>query len=268
MTIDFQQPNSVVDWTVLSKRAARIMGYGADENEWTPFERSEIEEVVNEGLRMYYSPPVLDGFGQHNWNFMQPVIELETAQGQRWYELPGEFATIDNAQLVTYTEDNDYYTPIRIVPESHMRQMEYQTDYQSFPQVAAIRPKISDGGSGTAFEIGFHPTPDGTYRLALRITVAPRKINSEHPYPLGGPAHGQGFVAAVEAAAEMYEHERRGDYYNKFVDQLRSDIEMDARRHSGHLGYNGDLPQVPSKHRRSEYLYFRTVTYNGQIYNG
>jgi hypothetical protein len=141
------------------------------------------------------------------------------------------------------------------------------SDYNSYPRFAAVRPKGGDGVSDQRFELGLHPTPDSEYRLAFQYHAAPYMLSEERPIPLGGPGHAQGILKSCLAAAEEHEYDQQGPRYEAFMRQLAADIDMDARKAPKTVGKNNNIPWLGHRHRRSEYLYHRSVTYGGSEYN-
>jgi hypothetical protein len=262
-----------VDFSKIRRRVAHILSLPIDDsNPWTLEQEQTVLEIIQEGLRLFYSPPEVDAFGQHSWTFFYQQAEMSTIADVQTYTLPPSFDHFDNDAEFTYTNDDEYYLPIKIVNDSKIRKLDYQIDYTSFPRYAATRPVKVDGSSVQRWEIVFHPTPNSEYRLAYEFYAVPYMISLDNPIPLGGGTHGQCILKACEAAAEEYEYDKRGDKYQHFLEQLKTDIKRDARRQGAVQGYNGNHSIVPYRsragHRRAQNIYSRNVTYNGLLYNG
>jgi hypothetical protein len=258
-----------LDFHDLKKRASRVLGYPPDEEKWQSHQHENVNEVINDGLRQYYHPPPIDAFGQHSWTFLNPTNEMTTSDNVRWYVLPADFGYMNKEGSIAYLDTNSTYAPIQLVSESYLRKLEYQDTYTSYPIFAAVRPKFSDGVTGQRFEVGFHPTPNGEYRLGYQYFAAQNGLDCDNKFPLGGPIHAQGILKSILAAAEEFKNDQRGRYYEAFIEQLKADIAMDARRGPATLGYNsnGGSRRI-NRVRDSTKVFSRSVTYNGASYTG
>jgi hypothetical protein len=240
MSTDAIQADLGVNYQTLKTRVGRVLGVPADEAKWTESQLTAVRSCISDGLRQYYNPPQVDNFAPHEWSFLTPTCNLTTAANQRWYALPDDFESLRGAGMITYSDQNEKYSPIQITNESHMRQLEHVTSGStSFPRYAAVRAVNDAGVTPQQWELGFDPTPDAAYALQYSYHASPQMLTDDRPYPLGGKAHGQGLLLSCLAAAERYEFDSRGEYWQAFMEQLKSDIAADLRRGPTTLGYGG-----------------------------
>ena len=229
-----------VDYAVLKRRVGRILGFPDEESAWYAHQLKAANQVISDGLRQYYQPPQVDDFGPHTWSFMYPTKNMSTVADQRWYELPDGFDHLNAAAGMTTSGDNKTYTPIRVTSPSHLAGMEAASAaITGFPRFAAARIIKDRGTSPTKWELGLHPTPDDDYAVQYECYIQPYMLTDERTYPLGGSSHAQGILLSCLAAAESYEYERQGEWYQAFLQQLKADIQLDARRGPSTLGYGG-----------------------------
>lgn len=260
-----------VDYTTLKYRIGRELGLPEDEGRWFDGQRRDVDEVIREGFRLFYTPPQVDQFPPHEWSFKKPTRTIRTVQGQRWYDLPADFSLLDAAASVACTDASNGYLPLAIVSSSLLA--EYATAEvasEGIPLRVATRQKNSDGSSPQQWEIGFDPTPDGEYEFAYIYNATPYMVSTERPYPLGGAEHGQCILLACLAAAELFEFGQRGDAHQAFLEKLKSDIAHDARRAPATLGYGGVSRRGGWRERfgfpRQSGWSNNSVTYRGQSY--
>lgn len=66
-----------INYAILTRGIANVLGYGRGPQEWTKVQELHIEEVLHNGLRQFYYPPVLPGRRKaHEWTFLKPVTTL------------------------------------------------------------------------------------------------------------------------------------------------------------------------------------------------
>lgn len=260
----------------LRRRVGEYMGYRTSPEGWSQEQIERVDHVIDEGCRQYYYPPVLpppyaEGAKDvHEWSFMRPVYELETQANQRVYPLPTDWEhPIGN--LTFNDTDNDYYAPIQFTNQARLRSLEYQTDFVSYPQFAAVRPVVTQGMAPQTLELILHPVPDKAYQLSVEYQAHARKLTDDNPWPLGGQIHGAGILASCMAAAELYVAKKQGPLYKQFLSTLAGNIARDYERGAAILGYNSDgWDYKKSRGLLREYgaLYYNDITYDGGTYSG
>lgn len=257
-----------VDYDQLRLRISRILALPPEFARWSEDQKREVDMLVKETCQMVAYPPVVDEFKDHQWSWLKPIGELETEDGIQWYLLPEDFDHFDDNAALSFTTDEQHHNFIPIVSESFIRKKDYQVDYESYPEFAAVRiAGNSDGTTEQRWEIGFFPVPNSTYRLKFQYTAVPFVCNERKPYPLGSKHHSLLYILAAEAVAERFENDTWGERYQAFQMQLQSDILRDARRDAHFLGYNGNDPMFPSRNR-SAYRRARQIFYNDVNYGG
>lgn len=269
-TVNFQtdeQAAPACDYFLLARHVAHILALPPDPERWTTDQTQEAEDMINEGLRMVYTPPIVDHWGHHSWSFTNPIGRLTTTSGQQWYALPIDFDHMAADGCFTYVSTSNSYGPIELTSESRLRKLSSATDTQSYPHLAALRYRFSDGATIQRAEVGFYHVPDSTYELEFPYHAVPYAISRTRPYPIGAQSHGLLFVMAVEAAAEMYENDGPGHRYQRFMEQLKTEIQKDAKMGARRLGYNRNTNLWKGPGRRSELNYQQNVTYNSTSYD-
>ena len=235
-----------------------------------------IQEIIDEGVRQYIYPPVLPpqyAIGVqhvHEWSFMRPVWVLQTEADQRRYLLPADFERPIGDLSYTST-DNDFYAPIKFTSASRLFKLEYQTNFTTFPQYAAIEPREPTGNSPQLQQLVLHPTPDASYQLTLQYQAIARRVTEQNPYPPGGQVHGPGFLASCLAIAELRKNGADGPMYQKFMERLAGNIVRDTERGAALLGYNGNGGMTqPGRGslRDAGGLYYNEVLYGNTAYSG
>lgn len=250
---------------------ATFAGWPPDSTTWGQARTDQFEQILEAGLRNFYWPPALSSDEQpHVWSFLRPNDTIVTVSGQRFYTLPLSFDHIIGDLTYGHGE-NDYYSPISVTSDQRLRAMETQTNFTSFPQWAAVRPKHSDSAAPQFQEIGFHPTPDAAYELNYRYHAIPVPIGPDNPYPLGGAVHGQTIIEAIlHQAALTLDDDSQDAHAVALQRALRTSVTMDQQRGAELIGYNGDGSDMTARSRRlaREGLFNSEMTYNGVTYGG
>lgn len=268
--------NLQVDYHYLRRQVGKLLRYGYNHAEWDDEQNEAVDEIIDEGLRSYYYPPPLPppyavaASEAHEWSFMRPIWQFTTEAAQRRYPLPSDWER--PIGRLTYPDtDNDFYAPIKFTSSSRLRSLEYQTNFTSYPQFAAIEPGESQGDAPQELVLVLHPTPDSAYRLQCQYQAQARRIDEDHPFPLGGQIHSQGILASVLAVAEFRSTGNQGPQYQRFLERLASNIVRDQQRGARVLGYNHNgYSTVKSRGRLRDFdgLYYNDPTYEGQSYPG
>jgi hypothetical protein len=265
-----------IDFYAIQRQVGRFLGIGYSQEEWDDEQATEVQDIIDEGMRQAYYPPPLtqpysyDAGSVHSWSFMQPTFEFSTVSGERRYLLPEGFEQpVGN---VAYTDTNNAYSPIQFAPASRLRSLEASTDYQAPPAYGAIEPGNDDGSAPQGLILVLHPTPDAAYSMAMQYQAHGRRLTAEAPYPLGGQAFGPVVVASCLAAAELRVLRQAGPQAANFLQHLAGAIARDRQRGPALLGYNGDHSlNICGRGtvRRLGGLYSAVdATYNGVAYTG
>jgi len=251
----------------------RIVGeylrYGRDSSNWSTDETSQVDEIIQSGVRQYYFPPAIQnrtsntGVYYHKWGFLAPTTAtIVTVSATLKYDLPDNFGGIEGP--LTFAQD-EAWVPIPIVDEVQIRILE-QRNSSGVPQFAAIRPKGVAGSTGQRWEITIWPSPDGVYNLSYRYNVLDSTISASVPYPLGGMSHAEGILQSIMAVAEHRVEEERGIQWQRFMELVTANIHRDMKNNTPeYYGYNRDGSDL-SRHANIERNL--PVTYKGVKYTG
>jgi hypothetical protein len=69
----------------LTAEVGAFLGYGRTSGNWTSDQTTEIDKIVQSGLRQFYFPPMLQGQSNtHEWQFLKPTTSLVA-----WPEVTG-----------------------------------------------------------------------------------------------------------------------------------------------------------------------------------
>ena len=65
-------------YTDFAAAIGRYLSYGSEAANWTPEQVTEIDGIIQSGLRHVYYPPPINGIGPINWTFLKPLGQLVT----------------------------------------------------------------------------------------------------------------------------------------------------------------------------------------------
>jgi hypothetical protein len=238
------QPGLAVGYPELVIAIAEQLGWSVASADWTAAEAATIERILKSGVRQYLNPPAIELDGQkyvHTWSFLAPKsLSLSVIANDSEYDLPDDFGGMSGRSL-TFS-GTTLYAPVHIFDEEQVRaQASMLSSLTGRPQIAGIRPKPFVRTTGQQWEIVFYPKPDASYTLVGRYLVLQDAISLANPYPPGGAAHAEGYIASVKAAAEVLEDKEYGPMFRRFMQVLESNVEHDLRNNvPDFLGYNGD----------------------------
>lgn len=265
-----------VDYHNIRRMVGQYLDFGYNHAEWDDELDQAVQEVIDEGIRLFYSPPALQPpYAQtlgiaHEWTFMRPTWHFETSDGERRLPLPPNFDR-PIGKISFRDTDNNYYGPISFASPTRLQMLENRTDYTAPPEIAAIEPRECDGDAPQEFDLVLHPTPDSNYKLQLQYQAYPRRLSEEHPYPLGGQQFSAIAMAACLAAAEMRKKGQQGPMYQVFTQRLTAGILKDYERGAQVLGYNGNAGSEVhgrASARMGGMIFYGDVTFDGATYDG
>ncbi len=141
------------------------------------------------------------------------------------YELPEDFGGLDGP--LTFSSSS-YLNTIEITGESTIRNARQRLESSGVPQLAAIRPVLHDGRFTQRYELMLWPGPSGTYTLNYKQIVVLPEITESEPFPPGGAAYGELYLAACLALAEQRISDRRGLRWEEYQERLAAMIEVDG----------------------------------------
>jgi len=253
----------------LRQRVGLFLGYRrgalADDPAWTADQEKDIEDCMRSGLRSVYFPIPLGG-RMHDWSFLHPVFALTFASAVWEYDLPDDFGGLEGD--LTYSGTNTTLpVSLPVVGEGTIRQKRTESGQTTGqPRLAASRPKKAADALGQRWELVVWPTPDaGTYTAEGVYYVLPEAVGTTRPYPHGGAAHAETFLAACLAAAELFLNGAPGPHTGNFQARLAASMAADRRFKPARLGYNGDASDQDEAFSARERVLL-PVKYNGVAY--
>lgn len=239
-----------------------MLGFGRATGSWTATQVTDIDILVQRGVRQFYNPPPVgeDKTG-HVWSFLRPVTTLATVAGTGDYTLPVTFGGIDGE--FTYAADISR-CPITIVGENRIRELRQSTLSNGLPRWAAIRPLTSAGTAAQTFQLMLAPTPDAIYTLSYRYFAVQLKLTATVLYPMGGAAHAETIMESCLAVTEQRLEDGTGLHQRAWMSRLAASVAHDRRLNTPErFGYNADRSDGYGSVDRQR----GDVTYNNVLYN-
>lgn len=258
-----------IDFFYVQRQVGRYLQYGYDADVWDDEQVEAVQEIIDEGTRQFYFPPLTDG-GLHEWTFMRPVYTFKTESGVRRYTLPEAWER-PIGDLCYNDTDNDFYSPIKWTSATRLLKLQYQTNFKSYPQYAAYEPVESQGMGPQLQQLVLHPTPDAEYELTTQYQATAKRVTEDSPYPLGGQVHGPLWLASCMSTAELRSLGSEGPLHQKFMQRLMASIARDHQRGPKLLGYNGNghtAVRGRGMLRDLGGLYYNDITYSNTSYSG
>lgn len=141
------------------------------------------------------------------------------------YELPEDFGGLDGP--LTFSSSS-YNNKVTITGESTIRNARQRLQSSGVPQMAAIRPQVHDGRFTQRYNLLLWPTPSGKFTLSYEQIVVLPEIDADNPFPPGGAAYGELYLAACLALTEQRINDRRGLRWDEYQERLAAMIEIDG----------------------------------------
>lgn len=228
----------------LGRLIGRELGYGPNRYTWTFQQAEMVKECLKQGLRRFYSPPVVPGERYpYSWSFLQPIGTMTTVIGEEVVQFPAGFTMLDGD--MTYRDEQSVGLPyVRQVGEEMVRKnharMESLTGH---PQLVAVRASNAGGAGPNQYEAIFWPTPSAVYVFEYRYRIDPVMlvVSGDGSVPGGGQAHHQTLIeSCLLACDEMMKRDSR-QRAEKFRELLFASVGFDRQLSTApNLGYNGD----------------------------
>jgi len=246
-----------LSYVELRRRVGRYLGYDRNPAQWTTAESQDVTDVILSGLRQFYAPPV-----EHDWRFLKVNAELDLVAGQGDYDLPDDYGSL-GSEFLTYPS-NTQSIFVQVTDEPKIRILRQSPTGTRRPELAAVRPKITDGSTGQRFEILFWPVPDAVYTLTYVYEALPYSLSDNRIYPYGGEAHAETILQSCLAAAELHIREEKGPQWQTFMERLQASIRKDkqlAPRNHGQARNTRNYFRSDVEPTRGSYI----VTVNGEM---
>lgn len=256
-----------VDYSRLLREFCRFVGY--DEGNLTDQQLADFHDTLRTALNQVIHPPLVQTLGAqaHQWSWLRPTWAMDTVAGTRRYTLQVDFERFIGP--LTFDAGEGEYHEIVFYPSQRLRNLAAVQDSTGSPAIYSLEPVTFDGSEEQRWELVLHPTPDAVYSLVGQVQIGALMLSESYPYPPGGPAHGELYIASLLAAAEAkLDDENNGQKMAAFVGRLMADISIDMQRQPTTLGYCGDgrgrIPRSRSEARRL----FGGLTTGYTTYNG
>lgn len=244
----------------LRREVGRFLGIGRNPDNWSADEVTDVDDLINAGLRNFYFPEV--NGETYEWSFLRPITTLTTVAGTSAYDLPDDYGA-HFGRLTYPAGSSTFYPPIPIISEEMLRSRAANLSTSSHPKVAAVRPKAYDATTGQRWEILFWPTPNAAYTLSYRYQANPSALSDSLPYALGGMKHAETILESCLAVAESRMDDAvTTQHQARFKSCLAMSVAQDRRNHTGeYYGQPADADPGEYYHNHGSLL---VSTYNGQ----
>lgn len=250
-----------VSYDDLLKEVAGFLGYGSDSAAWTAAQLAECDGYVQSGVRRFYYPPAAPGVEVgYAWSFLSPVATLATVADDGAQDLPSDLGRVVGQ---FHYDESQYRRSIVQVTEDQINALIARGLGTGRPDVACVRHKAKDPGTGQRLEVVWWPIPDAAYTLTYKYEAFNGKLSSDNRYPLGGMRHAEVLVESCLAVAEQRANDERGQHTAEFERSLAAAIQQDRRQGATHFGAMGEQRQGPSVPRHGETGSTYPVTYGG-----
>ena len=219
-----------IDYGTLRQEVGAFLGYGTTIASWSAAQAAEIERYVQSGVRQFYYPPAgIDGVeAGYSWSFLNPTTTIDTAQDDAAQDLPDDLGRVLDGGF--FYEAGEHRRSIVLVSEARLHAMMSRSDATGPPQVACVRHKTQEAGSGQRLEVAWWPVPDKAYTLTYRYEAYSGKLTEANPYPLGGMRYAELLTESCLAVAEQRANDERGMHTEAFFSQLAAGISMDRKQ--------------------------------------
>ena len=223
----------------------RALDYGSTIADWSAAQVTEIERIVQSGVRRVHYPPLIPGVLPHEWSWLRPSTTLTLVVDQWNYtsgtglatELPDAFGKITGGFHFAL---DIHRPPVIEVPLGTILDMRSSFDKSGHPDYFAFRYKSSTGTGGQRHEALFYPTPDVAYVLSYEYEAYGYVLSDTYPYPLGGSQLSELFKESCLAVVELEVLDEGNGIHSKQYQALLVDaILRDKRRKGKNYGQMG-----------------------------
>lgn len=182
-------------YTSLRREIGRFLSYDRDPTNWSTEETTDVTDVIDQGLRMFYWPePLEPGQPRHAWSFLRPKATLVVAA--ETVTLPDDFGGMLSEGFTTASSDR-----VKLIPEADMRALRANEGGTGTPKYCALRARQQIAGNRSTYEVIFHPAPSASTTLTYRYAIEPNTIDTSNTKPMGGSIHSQTIIEACRLAA-------------------------------------------------------------------
>lgn len=195
----------------LLREVALSQALARDPGQWSPEDRTDVEDAIRQGQRRFYFPP------GYVWSFLTPTRQLALVASQDEYDLPDDFAG-GLSELAASTG------AITRVAETQLRLLQATAPLSDSPKHYALRTKP---GEPSRWQIVLYPTPSAALTASYRSRIEPPELSHTQPHALGGAIHSETLLAACCAALERKLTDQDGVWAAKFTELLATSMALD-----------------------------------------
>lgn len=237
---------------------------------FTTQQQASLDSCVKSGIRQVNNPPVLQGESTaYDWSFLKPTTTLVYPIGQSIVALPDDFGGFEG-QITLLSTTGQQWGPIQLFNEGQVREQYASAPAQTGrPLMASLQPlKAMTSTRGQRFQLFLFPLADQNYTLQFPYYLLPDYINGANPYPYGGAAHAELYVASCKYAAERDLDDIKGGPQNQyFLERLAASVSADRRFKAQTLGPNLDRSDWTQGQRPWPWNHYQSgITVNGVRY--
>lgn len=252
--------------TYLKRLIGRQMNFGPHPGGWNHKQASEVQIVLDRGLRQFYDPVIVNSTHTHEWSFLRPLYAFSTVADKYIYDMPDDFVMLLGPVL--YSPETT--TLMEQMEEGPLYKVRHwlQVDSGGRPRLCAINSKSVPGVGGVKWELWMAPKPDAVYSLTLQYKSDPLAMAEDATLPYGGQSHYETLIESCLAASEAFQ-DKKGMHAAKYIELLAASISRDQKQASpDFIGYNIDPSDRPLywpagwRHLSSG---DQVVTFNGSI---
>ena len=253
-------------WAELKQAVGKFINYGSTIANWTAAQVTEIEAIVQSGIRRVYYP--LGAQGAHEWSFLRPSTTLDLVVAQYIYNNNDADIGDSFGRLIgeMHYDAGENRRPVVVVPIATILDYRSHFDQSGDPEFVAERFKTSDGSGGQRHELLFYPTPDAVKTLNYTFEAYSGQLSDANPYPLGGMQMSELYKESCLSVAESEVMEELGLHTQQYQALLADAITRDKRRAGkvyGQMG-NRELGVFPFRRGYTGSAY--DITYDGITY--
>jgi hypothetical protein len=226
-----------------------FLNYGRLYTSWSTDQLTEINAVMQSGVRrVYYPPAVLEENAGYEWSFLRPFTTLPTVIGTGDYDLPDDLGRLVD---VFHYPAEEYKEPVVVIPVRDLLRYRAGSSYTGFPRYAAERWKSTDGTTGQRKEVLFWPTPNAVWTLGYQYEAYNGPLTDTYPYPLGGMKLAELFIESCLAVAEQRMNDDAALHTEAFKALLIDAIARDKNNGAQVYGQMGHYERLgPDAERR------------------
>ncbi|MCK5440089.1 MAG: hypothetical protein KAI97_09095, partial [Gemmatimonadetes bacterium] len=233
------EPTLNLTYSKLRTSIAAFIGYSRTVADWSTGQTAIINDALEDGQRLFYSPPPIPGMNTgrpmvYKWSFLETAAKITLVPAQHIYEAPDDLLYVIGD--MTY-DSQDFGNRVQQLPEEDIRDLRQGDVSSTFVDYFAVRSAAHDATRGHRREFVFWPEPDVAYRRSYRYRTDPDALTSTLEYARGGQTHAQTLEAACLSMVELKIHNQPGVWTQQiFPQRLQSSIALDAAGFPRHVG--------------------------------